>query len=264
MSGSVRIEAITLALTTACSSGCLLAIDEDRVAKPSQSPPPSSTGGVSDEGLVAYWSFDEGEGPTAADSSGNDNTLTREGATWSAGGKVNGALAFDGTTSHADAPSSSSINGITTALTVTAWVYMTDTIVGQYYGGIVTRRSGRDAADLWTLIYVVTTNEYRFVVSPPSGGNTAAVAWRPEDFHNWVHWSGVYDGSRVTLYRAGMSVASAPVSGQLSEEISSVVIGASDNGSGGFGEYFHGMIDEVRIYRRALSPEEVGALSGGT
>ncbi len=47
-------------------------------------------------GLVGYWSFDEGQETAANDHSGNSNTGTVSGATWSFDGKLGGCLDFDG------------------------------------------------------------------------------------------------------------------------------------------------------------------------
>src|SRR6266498_470903 len=47
-------------------------------------------------GLVGYWSFDDGTGTIAGDSSGNDNTATLiNGPIWTSG-EIGGALSFDG------------------------------------------------------------------------------------------------------------------------------------------------------------------------
>lgn len=50
---------------------------------------------ATDEGLVAYYSFDEGGGSSAYDYSGNENDGTVYGAAWTEG-VSGGALAFDG------------------------------------------------------------------------------------------------------------------------------------------------------------------------
>ncbi|MBU2565500.1 MAG: hypothetical protein KJ655_04525, partial [Candidatus Thermoplasmatota archaeon] len=60
-----------------------------------------------EEGLVACWYFDENNGTTAYDSSGNNNNGTIHGATWTTG--VNGsALSFDGVDDYVNIPDSSS------------------------------------------------------------------------------------------------------------------------------------------------------------
>src|SRR5205807_1496960 len=58
------------------------------------SPPPPVTG------LVAAYGFNEGSGPTVTDSSGNNNTGTISGATWTTAGRYGSALVFDGTSAN--------------------------------------------------------------------------------------------------------------------------------------------------------------------
>src|SRR3989338_9509033 len=72
-------------------------------------------------GLVGYWSFNEGIGPYAGDSSGNRNqgTLTN-GPTW-VDGKRGKALSFDGSNDYVNVASSTSLN-ITNAITISGWI----------------------------------------------------------------------------------------------------------------------------------------------
>ena len=80
-----------------------------------------------------------------------------------------------------------------------------------------------------------------------------AVARAPFDAArgDWQFVAGTFDGSRAVLYLDGRAVASAPAEGvDLSGAGGDVRIGAG----------FHGWIDEVRVYDRALSAEEIGAV----
>ncbi|TAK07568.1 MAG: hypothetical protein EPO39_06315, partial [Candidatus Manganitrophaceae bacterium] len=61
-------------------------------------------------GLVAAYGFSEGAGGTVADASGNGNTGTISGATWSTQGRFGTALNFNGTSSRVSVPSSASLN----------------------------------------------------------------------------------------------------------------------------------------------------------
>src|SRR4051794_1591868 len=89
-------------------------------------------------GLVASYSFDEGTGASAADSSGNARTATIVGATWTAAGKFGSALAFDGNNGRVDLPSLGTFykNGFT----LEAWVKKAsakqdEAVVGSWAGG---------------------------------------------------------------------------------------------------------------------------------
>ena len=70
--------------------------------------------------------------------------------------------------------------------------------------------------------------------------------------NTWTHLAVAYNGSTLTLYRDGVPVATANATGALSPTTGSLQIGGSQ-----FGEYFKGLIDEVRIYKTALSDTEI-------
>src|SRR5262245_17669065 len=71
----------------------------------------------------------------------------------------------------------------------------------------------------------------------------------------WSDLTGTYDGRRLRLYLNGTLVANAAMTGRLRTSTDPLWIG----GNRPYGEYFDGLIDEVRIYDRALRPAEVRA-----
>ena len=77
----------------------------------------------------------------------------------------------------------------------------------------------------------------------------------PLPINTWTHLALTYNGSTLTLYRNGVAVANSNVSGTLSPTTLNLQIGGSQ-----FGEYFKGLIDEVRIYNRALTATEIQAI----
>ena len=72
-------------------------------------------------GLVAGYSFDAGSGSSVADVSGNGNTGSVLGASWSAQGRYGGAMWFNGSSSVVQVASSSSL-GLSSAMTLSAWI----------------------------------------------------------------------------------------------------------------------------------------------
>ncbi len=80
-----------------------------------------------------------------------------------------------------------------------------------------------------------------------------------DDYDNWVHLAGIYDGTSWLLYRNGERVgeSAAPV-GALPVR-TGWAIGADAEGKDRF---FQGVIDEVRIYNRALTSQEIAELAG--
>ena len=82
-------------------------------------------------GLVGYWTFDEGQGTTAFDSSGNGlHGTLRGGPTWVTAGQVGGALDFNGTTAYVEVPDNPLLS-ITGEITIAAWTYMRPTASGE-------------------------------------------------------------------------------------------------------------------------------------
>ena len=95
----------------------------------------------------------------------------------------------------------------------------------------------------------------------PSGGGTigSGESWisgpSASPVGSWTHVALTYDGSLLVLYVNGVQVASTAVSGLIQASSSPLWIG----GNQPYGEYFKGLIDDVRVYNRALSQAEIQA-----
>lgn len=209
---------------------------------------------------VAYWSFDEGTGTTAADSvSGNTLTL-RNGATWSASGIRGAALSLDGVSGRADAPNSAVLNITGSVISVEAWVNLQDQGTWQQ---LVAKVSAVGA---------LTSPYYSWHLY---GASVSSTQWRPQfqlvnsggtsvnvsssiavNYGEWVHVVGVYDGSTESLYVNGSLQGSAAQSGAILGFSQPLYIGAS----GLPDEFTKGLIDEVRVYSEALSATQIQAL----
>jgi concanavalin A-like lectin/glucanase superfamily protein len=74
----------------------------------------------------------------------------------------------------------------------------------------------------------------------------------------WTHLASTYDGATLRLYVNGGRVAARAVSGPITISSGALRIG----GNAVRGEYFSGLIDEVRVYERALSAAEIPADKG--
>jgi beta-galactosidase len=95
-----------------------------------------------------------------------------------------------------------------------------------------------------------------------SGTWRAVQARVPDDFYgNWHRVSGTYDGTALRLYIDGEEVASAPFSGRIDSSSAEVNIGrdfeTSWNDPSDVGRMAHGTVDDVRIYGRALTADEL-------
>ena len=200
-------------------------------------------------GLVGAWGFDEGSGTTTADQSGNGNNGSLTNATWAgaAAGKFGNALSFNGTNASVSVPDSASLH-LTTGMTLEAWVKPTtlsayDTVVfkertGYYAGALYANTDGnRPSANVFTS----ADSEIR---------GTAQLT-----LNTWTHLAATYDGTVLALYVNGTQTATLLASGQIISSTSPLKFG----GNAIWGEYFNGLIDEVRVYNRALTQAQIQA-----
>ncbi|HEY7019302.1 MAG TPA: LamG domain-containing protein, partial [Gaiellaceae bacterium] len=73
--------------------------------------------------------------------------------------------------------------------------------------------------------------------------------------NTWTHLASTYDGSTLKLYVNGVLAGSKAVTGSLAATTNPLRIGGNTIWS----EWFSGQIDEVRLYKRALTPGEIQA-----
>ncbi len=203
---------------------------------------------------VGWWDFEEGSGTIAKDSSGHGNDGTISLATYttdtpySAAGISGGskyALSFDGD-DLVTVPHRSSFVGLN-SITVSAWVKLNNTNVQR----IVDK--GWNGPGSFLLF--VENSKFTFGVINSRGGDYRAKANFIPKINTWYHLTGVFDGNRVMIYVNGKLSASTPTSGSgFLTTTSNLTISTP-----GFGA-FNGLIDEVRIYSRALSSAEIQKL----
>jgi len=205
-----------------------------------------------DTGLVGYWKFDEGSGTIAKDSSGynNDGTLVN-GPTW-VDGKFGKALKFDGVDDYVNVGHSESVN-IVNAITIAAWVmFLRDPALDRYSGILGKTYTDYKGYNLQTGPY---TGKLLFTFGTGSAwinvqSNTVFTTGR------FYHVVGTFDGTVAKFYTNGVLDCS-PVaySGTIAEDpTKDLLIGQVPDGTT---KYVNAIIDEVRIYNRALSEEEI-------
>jgi hypothetical protein len=201
--------------------------------------------------LIGHWAFDEGKGTLAGDAAGKSNG-TIQGATWIDG--VQGkALSFDGTDDAVLLGNPDALN-FEGAITLTAWVRV--------------KRGGSPQGDADVRFFIAhegggkevyLRRSYRGYVCGTSFGQThhfVASEIPREDVDTWVHMAATNDGRSWRLYRNGKLLGENPA------DVGAVRMDG-DWGIGGHanGRHFCGDLDDVRVYRRALSADEVAVLA---
>jgi len=210
-------------------------------------------GRVSETGLVGYWPFEEGTGTIAGDHSGQANNGTRYGtgtSTWWTMGKRGTGGQFNGSDDYVDM---GDVLDITDTVTIGVWVkydaktsFRTIVNKGTSYG---LRTNGDEVR-----VYLDTAG------SPWADWPCTVSYTIPLD--EWLHIAYSYDGTNTNIYVNGRAELS-----NCTGESGAIV---ADNIALTFGQdgenqwWFSGIIDEVRIYNRALSAAEISDLYQAT
>ncbi len=200
-------------------------------------------------GFIGWWKLDETSGITAADSSGNGNDGTLRGDPQWVSGWINGALNLDGDGDYVDC-GYDPIFDVTGEITVAAWVTIRSvptewvTVVSK---GEYAWRISNDSADPRFHFGVTIWSE----VNPSVNGVTEV------GYDEWHHVAGTYDGSDINLYLDGVIDATIGSTVDIGTNTSNVLIGENPEAAG---RHWDGIIDDVRIYDRALSQAEIEAL----
>jgi len=197
-------------------------------------------------GLVLWLKFNEGSGSTAYDSSFYNNHGTIHGATWTQG-KFGKALSFDGVDDYVEVPDSESLRP--QHVTFAIWLKIRTIQRSVPIGNIDT--SGHNG---WG--FRITEEGYLQFMG---GTGTASDGWIIPNYtvetDKWLHWVGVIDGSHKIFYLNGKEYARKDFPYNVSYiNDYPFTLGRFPNYNG---QYFDGIIDEVRIYNRALSEEEI-------
>ena len=213
-------------------------------------------------GLVGLWHFDDSVGSTVArDSSGNGNDGTLVGLdpalSWVAG-RQGGALATSGL-GYVSVPDSASIDSITTQVTLSAWVYF-DGVIPVDYGTALSRQIRTTNEQYYHLSLYQDGTPTLFIGFSASIAAARPTAPQPVTPRHWTHMAGTYDGSLATLYVDGVAVGSRPIVGVFPRDAVPVILGGNGN-AGAVSEFFPGRLDEIALYNRALSPDEIKLLA---
>jgi len=207
----------------------------------SVTPPPTTS-------PIAAYNFNEGTGTTLNDVSGNNNTGAISGATWNSSGKFGGALAFDGVGNYVTVNDSPSLR-LTTGMTLEAWIY--PYFLSDWRNILMKQRTGNLSYSLYAHTYLNQPS----VEIATGGGNSEAQGTSILPLNTWTHIASTYDGASLKFYVNGTLVTTKSVTGLIVTTSDPLRIG----GNSVWGEYFSGLIDDVRIHNTALSQLQIQA-----
>jgi hypothetical protein len=216
-------------------------------------------------GLVAHWAFDGTQvfGTTVEDLSGQRNNGTSYNNPTSTEGRIGQSLDFNGSSSYIEVPHSSSLDLGTGNFTLSAW--------------IKARQNRTDWRDIVDKVAPATYNGFFFQInnnydlfcdigSDPAGGGSLVLNENDDatltcgstivDDNVWHHVVAVRNGTTRTIWVDGVVDVSGTFASipnlNSTEKLSIGRLNVSP-----ISQYFDGLIDDLRIYNRALSPEEI-------
>jgi hypothetical protein len=194
---------------------------------------------------------DEGSGTTCADSSGNGNTATLiSGATWTTSGRFGkGVVLDDALHQYINVPDSNSLD-FTQSFTLSLWAFPTASMTG--FNALITKGDAlqRLYASASSDSCSVTGNGSPFGIFKTNGilGPDFQVCGTPPlAINQWSYVALTYNGSVLSLWVNGVLANSISGAGLMEPSALPWQIGASQ-----FGEYFKGVVDEVRLYNYAI------------
>jgi hypothetical protein len=217
-------------------------------------------------GLVGHWSFNG----NTNDISGNGLNGTTIGTSNVAGynGLPNNALSFDGTTSYVSIADNALLD--IDSFSICALIRPTGLYTGTCQGNSVLWRGNHNDPHLYSLYFTdnpydagncpaADTNKYNFAVE--AHGNSVEPIAAFHDTGSYIHtgaWYCVvstYDNDTIKIYVDGSLVAKSYWPGQFMPGTDDMLIGATQLLN--YPYHFQGIMDDVRLYRRALSVSEV-------
>ncbi|MCF7974639.1 MAG: discoidin domain-containing protein [Phycisphaerae bacterium] len=214
--------------------------------------------------LIAYYPFNEGEGTTTADATGNGNDGTlAAGVAW-VQGYQGGGVEFD-TAGDRIVIGPIDPSAGTNAMTLAAWINWQG--LGHSIGqqGIIGKRLGWDPGTGVKWFWQTNpAGDFLFRADSANGGGTGSFGWGNTLLvpyaGEWIHVALTWDNGPATQYINGESVSTGNVSFIDTADDTPVSIGCVDSTNT---ESFVGIMDEVRFYNHALSPEElIKAMTG--
>jgi len=216
------------------------------------------------KGLVLYFSFDRDEGKRVSDESGKENHGSVHGARFTGAGKAGGAMMFDGADDYIDAGNQPSLQ-LTSDFTLAAWIWPEG---NQEAFAIISKSHGAPAQN-WRSVELFLTDEdflngyfwsdsTEFIAGFAKGRKIRRMEWTHvvlmHDSSLPQHQMRAFiNGAPCALDFGYKTVSSIPVVRNVTEPVR---IGCMRPGD----HQFKGRIDEVMIFNRVLSEDEVKAL----
>ena len=214
-----------------------------------------------DSNPIGWWTFDEGSGAVAADGSGNGLDGAISGAAWVSPGAngIGSCLDFDG--QGTNRVSLGNFDVVGSGLTIACWYKADNLDTPGSDPRVFSKAIGGASQDHWFMVSSTRVGadklwRFRLKTDGDTSELKADTATGQIDLDVWTHVAAVWDGATMRLYKNGVEVGSLDKGGTLSTNPEAKVsIGNQPEGTGD--RPWDGLVDDVRLYNRGLSADEI-------
>jgi predicted alpha-1,6-mannanase (GH76 family) len=225
---------------------CISSMEALEAADPAQTVAPQ----IEPTDYLGWWPLDASSGTVAVDASGNGNNGTVNEASWNTDGEMNGCLNFNGSNSDVQIN-----NPVSADSSISFWVKTTQTGgTGQWYrgAGLVDGDAPGVADDFGAAL---VGGKFAFGIGNPDTTLLSNTAINDGAWHLCVA-TRQQEAGAIHVYVDGVLQATDPANKNTLNASAKLLFGAIASGGG----YFNGSLDDVKIFGRALSSDEVAAL----
>jgi hypothetical protein len=216
---------------------------------------------------VGWWKFDEAAGGTAYSSASFYNKGVQD---WhnaalvnaaTATGRIDNALNLNGSSGYAMVGGLSGYSLPNDTVTYSLWAYANSSPAGR---AILQNRGGSAAGQLGLAVNAAGRLEVQ--VTQANGTTVTATEAAAFPTGSWQPIAVVADGAKVRLYRGGVEIAAVAYDGTLKTGFAALGVGVRPNNAATAPDatapgYWSGMVDDVRVYSRALNTSELANLA---
>ncbi|TKJ34668.1 MAG: hypothetical protein CEE38_17515 [Planctomycetes bacterium B3_Pla] len=217
-----------------------------------------------DPDLLGWWKFDDGTGTIAVDSSGNGNDGTFIGDPEWVAGKFGSGLLFDG--QGGERISLAGLDIPSGAMTIACWFKANNLDTPGQDPRMVSKANGGGNNDHWWMFSSSRQSGnklLRFRLKTNDGQDTSEIKAGSFEVGEWIHGAIWWDGTNMKVYKNSVEVGNLAKGGTSVATDPTIQAAIGNQPIGAENRPFDGIVDDVRIYTKALTEAELAEVMAG-